>query len=62
MQALMTEWIRPGKCQGNHNCVEVRFEISDGIGGILIRDSKNLDVAPLPFSNRAFAALLHGLS
>jgi Domain of unknown function (DUF397) len=49
-------WVRSRACRPQNNCVELRIDT----GTVEVRDSKNVDAAPLAFSHDQWAAFLVG--
>jgi hypothetical protein len=47
-------WVRSRACTPQNNCVELRTNA----GTVQVRDSKNVDAAPLAFSYDRWAAFL----
>lgn len=52
-----TGWTRSSRCTPHNNCVEIRFDVNS----VGVRDSKNVDVAPLKFAMERWTAFVTGL-
>ena len=50
-------WARSSRCTPHNNCVEIRFD-TNSVG---VRDSKNVDAAPLKFGFDRWTAFVTGL-